>query len=208
MTIPETTFDRLLQAAVAVFAERGFRDATVREICSRAEVNIASVNYYFRSKQALYVQALQFAFQEANRLHPQTEALNPDLPPETRLAFFVSNFLKKLLDDSRLGFHGKLIAREISDPTDALPEIIDSAIEPNCRLLEQIVLAIVPELAGHRAAVARCMFSVLGQCLLFKHSRSVVNALYPELIADEAAIEQCAEHITQFSLAALRQYRT
>ena len=79
-TANEPAFDRLLQVAVEVFAECGFRDATVREICSRANVNVASVNYYFRSKEALYAQALAFAFREANRLYPQDAALDKSLP--------------------------------------------------------------------------------------------------------------------------------
>jgi TetR/AcrR family transcriptional regulator, regulator of cefoperazone and chloramphenicol sensitivity len=200
------TFDRLLQVAVETFAERGFRDTTVREICTRANVNIASVNYYFRSKEILYIKALQFAFQEANRLHPQTDVLNKNLAPEVRLGFVIDNFLHKLLDDTQLGFHSKLIAREISNPTPALHEIMHSAIAPQCRLLEDLIVELVPNLQGNNTVISRCMLSILGQCLLFKHSRSVVDNLYPELIADEAAIQQCVQHITQFSLAALAAF--
>ena len=46
--------DRLLKAATEVFAEKGYRDATVAEICRRAESNVAAVNYHFGSKGALY----------------------------------------------------------------------------------------------------------------------------------------------------------
>ena len=57
----EPVIDRILHVAIEVFAEYGFRDTTVREICNRANVNVASVNYYFRSKEGLYTQALAFA---------------------------------------------------------------------------------------------------------------------------------------------------
>ena len=40
---------------------------------------------------------------------------------------------------------------------------------------------------------------------MFKHARSIIDRLYPELIADDLAIEACAEHIAQFPIAALRQ---
>lgn len=198
----EPAFDRLLQVAVEVFAEYGFREATVREICSRANLNVASVNYYFRSKEALYSQALTFAFQEANRLYPQDAALKMNLPPEQRLALFIKNFLHKLLDDSHLGLHSKLIAREIVDPTKALDEIIETAIAPQFALLTEIVQQILG-FSADKVVVQRCLLSIFGQCLMFKHSRSIIDRLYPELIANDSAIQAGAEHITQFSLAAL-----
>ena len=204
-TAIEPTFDRLLQVAVEVFAECGFREATVREICSRANVNVASVNYYFRSKEALYAQALAFSFQEANRLHPQDAALDKGLPPEQRLALFIGNFLHRLLDDSHLGLHSKLIIREIADPTKALDEIIETAIVPQFALLEEIIQQILGTPAD-KVVVQRCLLSIFGQCLMFKHSRSIINRLYPELIANESAIQASAEHIAQFSLAALTRF--
>ncbi len=209
MTAPsstEATFDKLLQVAVEAFAEHGFRNTTIREICARANVNIASVNYYFRSKEALYSQALHFAFQEANRLHPQTATLNKALSPELRLGLAIDNFLHKLLDDSQLGFHTRLIAREISDPSNALNEILHIAIAPQCTLLEELIVEIAPVLKDNKPMIARCMLSILGQCLVFKHSRSIIDRLYPELIENDVAIQQCVEHITQFSLAAITQF--
>ena len=198
----EPTFDRLLQVAVEVFAESGFRAATVRDICTKANVNVASVNYYFRSKEALYIKALAFAFDEANKRYPQDDALNKNLPPEQRLRFFIENFLHKLMDDSHLGFHGKLIAREIAEPTRALDEIIATTIAPTCALLEDIIRQILGQNAG-TAFVHRCITSIMGQCLMFKHSRSIIDRLYPHLIEDSKAIQATADHITQFSLIAL-----
>lgn len=201
----EATIDRLLQVAVEVFAEYGFQNTTVREICSRANVNVASVNYYFRSKEALYSQALTFAFQEANRLYPQDAVYDSGLAPEKRLLLFVTNFLHKLLNDHHLGFHTKLIAHEIANPTKALDEIIATAIAPQCALLEEIVTLLLDSKAN-QIIVKRCVLSILGQCLVFKHSRSIIDKLFPELIADSNAVQASAEHITQFSLVALTRF--
>ncbi len=199
------TFDRLLHVAIEVFAEHGFRATTVRAICARANVNVASVNYYFRSKEALYSKALALAIQEANQLYPMAAAQDQNRPPEQRLTLFIDNFLHKLLDDSHLGYHSKLITREIAEPTKALDEIITIAIVPQFVLLEEIVQEI---LGAHvdKTTSQRCLLSILGQCLMFKHSRSVVDRLHPELIANEDAIQATAAHIAKFSLSALTQF--
>lgn len=60
ISLSEQTRERLLVAARVVFSENGFQNATVREICRRAEVNIAAVNYYFNSKEALFAATLNF----------------------------------------------------------------------------------------------------------------------------------------------------
>lgn len=202
--LTDSTVQRLLHTAIEVFAERGFRATTVREICARANVSVASVNYYFRSKEALYSQALGLAIREANERYPIAQAQDKALPSEQRLALFIDNFLHKLLDDSHLGYHSKLITREITEPTNAFDEIIASAIIPQFALLEDIVRQLVGPDADHNT-VNRCLLSILGQCLVFKHSRSIVERLHPELIADESAIKQSAEHIANFSLFALSQ---
>jgi len=200
----EPVSDRLLHAAVEVFAEYGFRDATVRDICSRANVNVASVNYYFRSKESLYTQVLAFSFREANRLYPQDAFLEKNIPSEQRLTLFIRNFLNKLMDDSHLGLHSKLITREIADPTKALDDILKVEIIPQINLLEEIIQPIIG-IKADKSTIQRCLLGIYGQCLMFKHSRSIIDRLYPELIADNAAVETCAEHIAQFSIAALTQ---
>ena len=59
---PVDTRERLLHAAAEMFAEHGYRDARVRDICQRAGANIAAVNYHFGDKQRLYQEALHHAF--------------------------------------------------------------------------------------------------------------------------------------------------
>jgi TetR/AcrR family transcriptional regulator, regulator of cefoperazone and chloramphenicol sensitivity len=200
----DSTIDRLLHAAIEVFAEHGFRSATVRGICSRANVNVASVNYYFRSKESLYSNAVALAIKEADQRYPNDAAQDKSLPPEERLTLFIDNMLHKLLDDSHLGYHSKLITREISEPTKILDEIIATAIAPQFELLHDIVRLLLGFKIDN-GTVNRCVLSILGQCLVYKHSRSIVDRLNPELIANEQAITQTAAHIAQFSLSALGQ---
>jgi len=195
--------DRLLAAAVEIFAERGFRDATVREICAKADVNAASVNYYFGGKEKLYAEALGFAFQQANALYPMAEAMDASLPPEVRLTGYVRVFLLKLLDETTLGHHTNLVAHEIAQPTSALNGIIQSAIAPQVELMREVVSALLGP-GWNQADIHRFILSIIGQCLMYKHSRSVIDHLCPEVVASPAEIARTAEHIAVFSLAAIK----
>lgn len=56
--------ERLLDAAERVFAERGFAAASVREITSEAEANLAAVNYHFGGKENLYREVVERRFRE------------------------------------------------------------------------------------------------------------------------------------------------
>ena len=57
------TRGKLLSAACGVFAQKGYRDAKVAEICRRAGANVAAVNYYFGDKATLYREAWQHALE-------------------------------------------------------------------------------------------------------------------------------------------------
>ena len=48
-----STKDRILNAAEGLFAQQGFSGTSLREVTSRADVNIAAVNYHFGSKENL-----------------------------------------------------------------------------------------------------------------------------------------------------------
>jgi AcrR family transcriptional regulator len=47
------TKERILDAAERLFADRGFEVTSIRDITSAADVNLASINYHFRTKREL-----------------------------------------------------------------------------------------------------------------------------------------------------------
>lgn len=61
----EDTKERILRAALGLFAGKGFDKTTVREICAAADVNVALVNYHFKSKEGLYKTCIQRIFATA-----------------------------------------------------------------------------------------------------------------------------------------------
>ena len=62
-----STKTRILDSAEKLFAERGFDAASLRAITGKAGVNLAAVNYHFKSKEVLIREVL------ARRLSPLTQ---------------------------------------------------------------------------------------------------------------------------------------
>jgi len=196
----------LLQAAGEVFAEHGFRRATVREICSRAGANIAAVNYHFGDKQKLYASVLQHWLGEALRKYPPEGGLPADAPPEQKLRAFVRSFLFRMLGEGTPAWHGRLMAREMSEPTAAFDLILAETARP----MSQRLNAVVRDLLGPHAsdhAVRNCAMSVAGQCCFYRHAHEMIRRLYPDMQHTPDQIEQLSDHITQFSLAAIETFR-
>lgn len=198
---------RLLEAAVEVFAEEGFRGATLQEIARRADANVASTAYHFGNKEGLYAAVFEYAEQRMAQLRqPQDDAADDaSLPAEERLRRHVSAFLTRLLDPRRPAWFTRLLAREMIEPTPALDRLVRRRMRAN----HEQLAAILRELLGAEASagdVRLCTLSVVAQCTFYRHSAPVVARLYPEL-APAREIERIADHITRFSLAAVRGLR-
>jgi AcrR family transcriptional regulator len=194
---------RLLETAGRVFAEKGFRGATVRDICNAAGANVAAINYHFGDKSGLYSQAIRYWAEIAEQRHPLDEGLGPKASAADRLRAFISAFLRRLLDDDRPSWHAKLVSREMAEPTPALDAMVRDFYGPFFRRLCKIVREIVGTGPDERA-VSRCAFSILGQCLYHHHARQVIARLLPR-DGDARNVGQVAAHISEFSLLALRQ---
>ncbi|MDO8292539.1 MAG: CerR family C-terminal domain-containing protein [Gallionella sp.] len=197
-TATEQTRERLLNAAREEFSQHGFQGATVREICRRAETNVAAVNYHFGSKDGLLAEALNFAPLKAMQLAND----KADEDPEVRLRLFIRDFMLMLLDETNGSLPCRIMARELADPTPALDKIVREAIAPLHEFLGKLLREIAGEKTGE-AELRRCVHSILGQCLYYRHSHPVQQRLHPKLRYDQKEIAAIAKHIADFSIAGI-----
>jgi TetR/AcrR family transcriptional regulator, regulator of cefoperazone and chloramphenicol sensitivity len=207
--VPEShaaTRQALLTAAADVFAEAGFRNATIRDICRRAKANVAAVNYHFGDKAALYSEVLAEQSRVARERFPAAVA-TAELSPDEQLQAFIRSFLQRVLSPELHARHGRIMAREMVDPTGALDRLVREAIRPDSeRLLEIMRTLLGPETSP--ATLRLCGMSVVGQILFYCHCQPVIQRLFPDAPADASRLDELAEHIGRFSLAALHHYRT
>ena len=56
---------KILEAAEELIAEKGFEETTVRNICQKANINVAMISYYFGSKEKMLTYLYQYRVQRA-----------------------------------------------------------------------------------------------------------------------------------------------
>lgn len=203
--LPEDTRTKLLDAAGQIFAESGFHAATVREICARAGVNIALVNYHFGDKLELYTEVLRHSVGSGNSgIH---QAIGSKAPPERAFRELIRAMLLKIYAADRPGWHFRLMMHEFAQPTPAMASVIDETMRPvydRFRALIGGMLGLNPD----HGRVRLSTHSVIAQVVHYAHARHVVSRIWPELELNPERIEQIATHIADFSLAGLRPLKS
>lgn len=199
------TREKLLASASDVFVEKGFRDATVAEICKRAAANISAVNYYFGSKEELYQEAWRHAFAESSALHPQNGGVSDNAPAEERLRGRVKALMERIADKNNKDFF--ISQMEFVNPTGLLEEVMKSELIP----LRAETLAVMRELLGPEATeqqVVFCETCVISMCLhpmlIHRVRQRAKDADVPVIIND---LDAFADHVMTFALAGINAIR-
>src|SRR5436190_15287396 len=91
------TRERLLRSAAQLFADRGFKRVTVRDICRAAKANVAAVNYHFGDKLGLYREVLQSAADAMRETNDAAREAGLGQPPEEELRRYIGVFLHRVL---------------------------------------------------------------------------------------------------------------
>ena len=200
------TQKNLLMAASEIFAEKGFRDATIVEISKRAETNVAAVNYHFGNKETLYREAWRQSFRDSIKAHPPDGGVDANAPPEMRLKGQVAALLRRINDKNNREFH--IVNKELANPTGLLEEVMKEEMMP----LRRRIMAMMREILGPEnpeTTVRFCTVSILSQCVIPAFINIVEKPLTDiedvSLRIDD--IEDYARHVVAFSLAGINRVR-
>jgi TetR/AcrR family transcriptional regulator, regulator of cefoperazone and chloramphenicol sensitivity len=200
---------RLLKSACEVFAERGYREATLAEICERAGANIAAVNYYFRDKATLYAEAWRQSFQRSLEIYPADGNVPPGASPEERLRGRIQSILQRIADPQSYEFD--IMYKELVNQTGLLTDVMQESIEP----IRRGLFVLMRELLGEKATdlqVQLCQMSIRAQCfdLIIREQRRKKSAEGKKLAGPsfpDVGVAVLADHILRFSLAGIREFR-
>ena len=184
---------RLLDAALALFAEQGFAKTSTREIALAAQVNISAISYYFGNKQGLYT-----ALFEDPRINP------PGTPPlDASLKEIIDHVLRTMTEQLKQGDMArqcvKLFMREMLAPTGLWQAEIEKNIKPaHLGLVDALCrhLGVTPDDDIHRLA-----FSIAGLGVMLQLAPDVYAGIRPSVINSADAIDAYTERLIGYALA-------
>ncbi|MGH7144600.1 MAG: TetR/AcrR family transcriptional regulator [Planctomycetota bacterium] len=212
----QDTRHRLLEAAGAIFAHKGFWQASLAEICRTAGANIAAANYHFNSKEELYLAAWRHAQERMLKLYPPDGGVPEGASAEARLRGRILAIVRRMFDPHGHAF--AIVQKESAFPTGLLTDALRDTVRP----LREAFLALVRELIGPgvpEADVVLCLQSILAQCFSIRMyeragghtpaAKSTAASAHrkPPVPAREETIEAVANHVTSFSLGGILRLR-
>jgi TetR/AcrR family transcriptional regulator, regulator of cefoperazone and chloramphenicol sensitivity len=130
------TRTRILEAAAEIIGRERNLNLTIREVAARANVNIASINYHFRSKENLLGEVEMLLME--NIAHIYTHLSDPGANTATRLITWANNLIKQLIDYPGIIY---LIGTRILEKE-------QTGINQYLNLMDRDLAPLVKELAG------------------------------------------------------------
>lgn len=111
-----STEEKIKQAAATLFHKKGFKAVTSRDICEKAGINLALLNYYFRSKERLFGIIMHETLQQF--IEVLRSILNEDSTLDEKVSHITSNYIDMLTRYPDLPF---FVLNEVRTNPKAIP---------------------------------------------------------------------------------------
>ena len=197
----KSTKDRILASAIVLFESNGFEGASVRAICSQANANIAAINYYFGSKEALYGEVVKQVFLSSDGSESMPRLADNPTEPLAQLCAWVEWHVSRYLprQNSTLA---TFIRCELANPSPLLQEIVDVTILHSLVALKEIVAAILPDSTSDDEINHHCL-QINGPTMVAAILQPI-NTRMPGFEASNMPVERLVRQAQIWSLAGLK----
>ncbi len=207
------TARRIVECACEAFAQKGYKETSITDICSMAEVNRAAINYYFRSKENLF----EKSFRHAVSLIQRADALNDDgseKPATEQLKNYIAALIRSIFDEGPSGWFMRMVFHEIFAPTLVSKDFISDILSQERSRLDAIIVRLTGETDIHKIRLLN--MSIMSQCLFFNTTRNIRKYKIsqklppfdrPEFQA-ENFLEEIIDHVYEFCINGLNIRKT
>jgi TetR/AcrR family transcriptional regulator, regulator of cefoperazone and chloramphenicol sensitivity len=200
----EQTKAALIEAAGALFAERGYHGVTARQVVARAGVSLGGIPYHFGSMDGLYRETLIeacMASAGSGSFKKQAEIAEP--LEALRMAVLMS------LEDysaTEVSWQVKLIEREFLEPSDMFREVIRLKLRPDWDWLCGVIGRAVG-LSSDNEAVAFGAITMHTLASTFLNYRRSIQELAPSLLQHMEHLEKLTLVLTSLTIDAVNRYK-
>ena len=199
----QNTLGQILEAAGHVFAEKGFDRATGREICEKAGVNTAAINYYFGGVEGLYAAVLEEANNRLFTLEMVSAAVAGKPDAKSKLEALLSLVIGRLAGPVSSSWVLRVVGREIAAPSPMFKALREREFLLKLKILKSIVGDLMGLPVEH-PAVARGCVSIMGPCIMLAIAdRNLLKRAFPKLGLGPADASMLAKHMVQYAIAGL-----
>jgi AcrR family transcriptional regulator len=159
---------QIIEAAIELFAQKGFEGTSIRDLAAKADVNVAMVNYYFGSKEKLFEALVEV--KAASARGTLEELLNDKtLTSIEKIDKIVDSYIDRLF--SHRMFHRLIHQELIMNQREALQDSITTLLLPNSLYIKSIINEGIENGQFKQVDVLLTMVSLMGtinQLLLSK----------------------------------------
>lgn len=203
----EDTKNRLLDTAEGLFAESGFDGVSARDITKLANSNVASINYYFSSKENLYNEVCRRRLNALRdiRIASINKIMASDaakITLEDLFRGFSHAFLAPLMEDPKGRAFLKLMTREMLYPHMPAGMCAEEMIMPVFTLLLEAMEKICPQLTKEQAMWS--IYSLIAQLIHTIHMQTIMGDLLKGM--PDFDVTKAVEHIVSFTAAGVRSF--
>lgn len=198
---PFSTKERILNAAEELFAKHGFAGASLRQVTSRAKVNLAAVNYHFGSKDKLIEEVFRRRLDILNGRRLQALArLNDQATLEDVLEAYIRPALELSMESRGGGAFVRVLARSYAEHDNQLRQFLS---EHYGDVLKQFAHAFAERLPALDKAELYWRLDIVTGALTYAMANFGIIQRPPES-SEEQHLEQAAQHLVHFAAAGLR----
>jgi len=190
---------RLLLAALRLFARKGFAKTSTREIVREAGINISAISYYFGDKAGLYA-ACFCEPMGGNADDFMALYAAPGLPLEEALRIFFAKMVEPFDQGEIVRQCIHLHMREMLEPTSLWTKEVERDVKEPHR-------AIAAMLCRHLGVarpdddIHRLTFAITGLAMQLYVSQDLIEAIRPELLRTPRSVDTWAQRLTGYALA-------
>jgi AcrR family transcriptional regulator len=196
------TKERILHAAEDLFAQHGFAGTSLRQVTSRADVNIAAVNYHFGSKENLVHEVFKHRMDEMSEKRLASLAAAVEKNPadlEAILLAFIQPALALTLDRHGASFV-RVLARAYAEKNDGLRNFLSENYGQVLREFARAIAHCLPDLSKEELYwrmdfVAGALTYAMADFGLIKRQPGV---------SEKTHCEKAAQHLIKFAQAGLK----